>query len=455
MAQTALPVVLLAFDRSVRSRDAQGFLHVAVSNISKACVNPYLGREIPGCEALGLDPERVYQLYRDPGELAKAAASFNNLPLMAGHIEVNAEDPHQDRIVGSTGTDAQFRAPYLQNSLVIWDKGAIERVESREQVELSCAYRYVAEMVPGVIDGVRFDGRMTEIQGNHVALVEAGRAGPDVVVGDSKQPGPRPDKPQPNQEAHMASKNKKLTPRGHAVKGALVAHLRPKLAQDAALNASGEIVSLLHTLSKPKAKDIAAAVQTTFTSKLAKDAKLDQEALVDLLENLEEEEEEDVAEDEDESDAEDEKKKAADKAAKDKAAKDKAAKDKAAKDKEEEEAKNKEKEEKKPAMDADTIRAQARADFAELRAAEKAVEPIVGEVSTALDSAEAVYRFALDSQGIPNKDVPAAGLKPLWDATVKVLGKASTLASDAAPVPRDASKKFSERFPNAQIPRRA
>ena len=40
-------------------------------------------------------------------------------------------------------------------------------------------------MTPGVYEGERYDGVMTEITGNHVALVSDGRAGPDVVVADS------------------------------------------------------------------------------------------------------------------------------------------------------------------------------------------------------------------------------------------------------------------------------
>ena len=52
----------IAFDAraSVRSKDDNGFLHVAVSNLTKETVNPYYGREIPGWQERGLDPERVY-----------------------------------------------------------------------------------------------------------------------------------------------------------------------------------------------------------------------------------------------------------------------------------------------------------------------------------------------------------------------------------------------------------
>ena len=53
-----MTTLLMAMDRaSVRRRDANGFLHVEISNISKANVCPYYGAEIPGHEQLGLEPE--------------------------------------------------------------------------------------------------------------------------------------------------------------------------------------------------------------------------------------------------------------------------------------------------------------------------------------------------------------------------------------------------------------
>ena len=66
----------LAFDRSARRIDADGRLHVDRFHISKATVNPYYGKEIPGYEALGLQPDKVYRLLRDPVELERAAPTF-------------------------------------------------------------------------------------------------------------------------------------------------------------------------------------------------------------------------------------------------------------------------------------------------------------------------------------------------------------------------------------------
>ena len=69
---------LMAFDRqSARSIDADGRLHVSKTNISKANVCPYFGREIPNWQELGLDGDKVYRLYRDPEELAKGEVTVN------------------------------------------------------------------------------------------------------------------------------------------------------------------------------------------------------------------------------------------------------------------------------------------------------------------------------------------------------------------------------------------
>ena len=277
---------VIALDRaSVRSFDVDGRLHVSVANISKAVVNPYYGSEIPNAAALGLVPGRTYQLLRDPGEIARSVPTWNNLQLLAGHVAVSANDPQKERVVGSTGTDAEWFAPYLRNSLVIWDAEAIKGIEDGSCREISCGYRYVPVMEPGTYEGVHYDGRMTEIVGNHVALVSTGRAGPDVVVGDEKP-----------KEPEMAI-TKPVSRAAKAAKLALDAVASGKLAKDATLD----------DLKKLFAADAKAM-----------DDMEDMEGM-----DSEETEEEKAARLEKET---------KDKAAKDKAAKDKKAKDKAARD---------------------------------------------------------------------------------------------------------------------------
>ena len=173
----------LATDRRMETID--GHLIVHNCNITKANVCPYLGAEIPDSEALGLDPTRIYMLYRDAAELEAAVKTYDRVQLLMQHVAVSADQPQQFLTVG-TVSNARFAYPYVKADLTVWAREGIEAIESERQRELSCGYRYVADMTPGTSpEGEKYDGRMTQIVANHIALVEAGRAGPDVMVADS------------------------------------------------------------------------------------------------------------------------------------------------------------------------------------------------------------------------------------------------------------------------------
>ena len=180
-------MTILAYDRSgsVRSFDDNGRLRVERTPISKANICEYLGREIPDNKRLGLNPNQMYRLLRDPKELEKAADSFNSLPVLEDHTPTSADAHPRELTVGATMDNARFEAPYLTVGMVIFDGPTIQRIQTGEQRELSCGYNYEADMTPGQYEGKPYDGRMINIRGNHVALVEKGRAGPDVLVNDS------------------------------------------------------------------------------------------------------------------------------------------------------------------------------------------------------------------------------------------------------------------------------
>lgn len=375
----------LAFDRAtVRSFDKDGRLHIEVTPISKANICPYYGREIPNSKALGLQPDKVYYLLRDPKELAKAATTFNNIPLLNEHIPVTAADPQKMAVVGSTGTDAEFDGTYLKNSLVVWDADSIAGIETDEKKELSSAYRYVADMTPGVHEGQPYDGVMRDIVGNHVALVIEGRAGSDVVVGDSL-----------SLELKEMAKAKQLA-----------AALKPFLAQDADL------------------EEVEKAVK--------KNLELEEE------EKEERDDKKDKAMDEDKDESKKEDKKAEDEES-DK--KDKKAEDEDDEDKED-----------KAAMDAALIRKAEENVMGRIRQANEArecVRALVGDVSlVAMDSAEDIYRFALDSVGANHKGVHPSALKSMVEFTISQKSEArkpaTTIGMDSA-----ATTSFAMAFPGA------
>lgn len=426
--------MLLAMDKAtVRTINGFGQMFVDVSNISKAGVNPYRGNEIPRHAELGLGADRVYRLLRCPAELAKAVDTFNGLPLLDRHVPVTAERPSQDRIVGALGTDATFDEPFLRNSLSVWTAGAIAGIKSKQLCELSCAYSYEADMTPGVYEGIAYDGIMRNIRGNHVALVEVGRAGPECVVGDSKLL----EKPKMS--------GKKMTANAGLVMGAIAAILTPVLAQDAQI---GDLTAIAAGIKGPlSAKDkqtIVAKVTKEYGGKLAQDANLD--GLLAVLDAL--------VLGEDEAPV-----LKADDLASDKAtlmagglAEDEADMIIAKRGK-----KTKDDTVEKPAMDAAIAAAQATtktetmALMQSIRNAENKVRPIIGELAIAQDSASAVFKLALDSAKVKTEGVPEAAYEPLVDMLLanRAAGTSQARVVIAQDSAATAATGLATRFPNA------
>lgn len=377
----------LAFDRaSVRTIDANGRLQISRTNISKANVNAYYGREIPRSEELGLEPNKLYRLWRHPDELRKAAKTFNNIPVLSKHIPDFPTDPPNEFRVGVTHSNAEFDGTYLTVGMSIWDNSAIAGIESGEQRELSASYKYVADMTPGVTpDGEPYDGVMRDIFGNHEALVPDGRAGPDVLVADSLPP----------ELNHM---------RKHKV-AAIRATLKPLLAQDADLEA--EVRKALLALDEAEKED-------EKENKPADD------------EDDDEKDKKKTADDEDDEDDKDKKKTACHE--------DDEEDDKVC----------------KTAMDsairlaADSATKKAAENFRKIREAEQVVRPLIGDV-VAMDSAEDVYRTALEQSG-----VDIAGVHPsAYPAMVKMAisqkeNSRPVIAQDSASV-----SEFEKAFPTA------
>lgn len=411
-----MPILRLAFDRTARRIDADGRLHVDRSHISKATVNPYYGREIPGFEELGLEADKIYRLFRDPVELERGAATFARLPILSEHVPVTVDAPRPDLVVGAIGSEIVFDAPYLDADLCVWEAGAIAGIETDKVRELSCAYRYVPIMEPGEFEGQPYDGRMTEIQGNHLALVEVGRAGADVVVADRN--------PFTFKESAM-----KMTKLGKALFAALCA-ASPVLAADSALPA------LVGPASRKNFKkaDVKAKL-------LAMDAELDPQQLDNVIDALLDVEQEPKAVE-------------TPMAAADESPADKLRKLLAGKvdDSVIEEAcglfatpaadAEPEKEDGMKKKDVDAAMDGLRKDMREAEEARRDVRTVVGDV-IGMDSAAEVYGFALDHLKVDREDVEgAAALRALFKvASAKSSVQSVVVAQDAA--------GLAAKFPNA------
>lgn len=483
-------------DRSLRRYDHDGKLHVEITPISKANICPYMGREIPDADALGLDPTRVYYLFRDNEELKKAAHTSNNMQLMHTHLVVSPDEPQKSAVVGSTGTDAVFAMPYLKNSLVIWDKAAIELIESNKKKQLSCGYHYRADMTPGMYLGTPYDGVMRDIRFNHVALVEDGRAGADVLVAD-ELPAELAYDSMPVDFTYGAVKPMKTSSRLLVARGALRAFLTPRLAQDAAIDMNSVLLGTTAQNWQTAKPVIAARVHAATRGRLALDANLDglELALDALDEDKDDAEDEwpDKKDDDDEDDKKGKDKKAKDKKAKDEKddpdaedgtaesmmkgdedlddatdedpdeedkAKDKKAKD--AKDKKAKDMMSKAKDKKamdaleprpitRKAMDAaieaavSATESRMRENQRNLKDAEDIVRPVLGAI-IAQDSASDVYELLFKKEGVDVKGVPPEAYRVLAQQIVRASRPKQTTH---IAVDHSLSSDFAKRFPGA------
>jgi hypothetical protein len=88
--------------------------------------------------------------------------------------------------VGFCEPDIVKDGDYVKAVLHITDSAAIERVKSGK-VELSNGYTSKIEWTPGVTSsGEAYDAIQTDIRGNHIAIVDAGRCGAACRIADSK-----------------------------------------------------------------------------------------------------------------------------------------------------------------------------------------------------------------------------------------------------------------------------
>lgn len=427
----------------MRSRDTFGRLHVEKSNISKAAVNPYYGREIPNAVALGLDLDTIYYLLRCPEELARGADTFNNIQILWRHDPtLKAATPLKDLVIGTTGTAAAFDEPYLQNSLTIWDADAILAIEQHVQKELSSAYAYDADMTPGSYCGVKYDGVMRNIRGNHVALVTEGRAGPDVVVGDSKL---------------LENPKMKLSTKGVALLGALTGYSASVIAQDAQIGDLRAIVGRVKDLSTTKERrGVVAAFKKAADGKLATGMALD--GLDDVVDAVAEADTEDAPQPgamDGDFGSQLQALLTANGMTPEVITQIQALCSGGAMD-EDPDKKDDDVKDDKPAMDAamvqtaiDAATTATRTALLAVRTAEIEVQPVIGNLAVAMDNAADVYKMALTQMGADLTDVDPSAFRPMFRALraqAPATVKPALIAQDSA---MSGSKAFGEFFPKA------
>ena len=165
---------------TVRITD-EGYL---VANVRTARIGTqdYLGAELNRP-----DLDRV-TVYRDESEvfLKSSLQTFGLLPVTDDHpADLVTADTARMVSVGTTNEEVLRDGEYLRIGIKLTDAATIRKVQDGKR-ELSVGY--VSELVWGdgiAPDGTAYQARQTNIVGNHIAIVAAGRAGPMARIGDA------------------------------------------------------------------------------------------------------------------------------------------------------------------------------------------------------------------------------------------------------------------------------
>jgi hypothetical protein len=165
-----------------RIRTPEGFLICKNVPIAKVGTQQYLGEELglEGYENILVEVVRTEQEVFSP----KTIASFEGKPFTDDHPEqsefVTTENYKQyvkGHVTNVRRGEGDFSDKLLAD-IIVYDKTVIEEIESGRKREISCGY--------GCDYGINENGNILQINitGNHVALIEEGRAGHSVRILD-------------------------------------------------------------------------------------------------------------------------------------------------------------------------------------------------------------------------------------------------------------------------------
>lgn len=164
---------------SRRTRD--GYL-VAEVRFARAGVYRYMGLE------LGMSDASV-NVYRPLDEVfaAQTMRSFAHVPITVDHPAVGVTEKNWRAFsVGHLDGEIYRDGEFVRASIVIQDRAAIQAVERGKQ-ELSAGYQCEIEISDGIApDGTAYKAIQRGIIGNHIAIVERGRAGHQCRIGVSQ-----------------------------------------------------------------------------------------------------------------------------------------------------------------------------------------------------------------------------------------------------------------------------
>ena len=177
----------LALDAPKRTRD--GFLAVR-AKAARAGVYDYLGKEVDP-QGTRFNHNDIVKVYRPVSEVfaSDSVASFLAKPVTNNHPNVPVTADNWKDHARGINMGALRDGEYLAFDLVIMDADLISQVEGGKR-ELSNGYSCSLTFGDGITpDGIAFNATQSNIRGNHIAVVDRGRAGSECRIDDETAGG--------------------------------------------------------------------------------------------------------------------------------------------------------------------------------------------------------------------------------------------------------------------------
>lgn len=169
------------------SSTPEGFLICHNVPIARTGYQDYLGSEFPSgmIDQYDINPGKIYKVYRSPEEVFSTVtiASFEGKPFTDNHPQemVTAQNismygkGHMQNVRRGEG---QYKNMLIAD-VICTDEAVANAIKESVKREVSCGYDYVMKKGSKGFE-------QTQIRGNHLALVENGRAGQKAAIQDSK-----------------------------------------------------------------------------------------------------------------------------------------------------------------------------------------------------------------------------------------------------------------------------
>lgn len=170
-----------------KSVDDNGYITWVDVPLTREGIFDYLGREIDPKGKMGLEPEKVYKVYRPKAEVCKDSfvKSLEQKPLVDDHTMLGElGQPAEKKGVHGVLSDVKVVGNELHGTITVWSDTLKRKIMSGKR-ELSLGYQGVLRKQHGRFMGQDYDFVQHSLSANHIALVDLARMGHACKLADN------------------------------------------------------------------------------------------------------------------------------------------------------------------------------------------------------------------------------------------------------------------------------